>query len=37
LLANIGTDNSIGAKIEVAEAFEEEITNADTYQMNLDE
>ena len=30
-------DDAIGAKIEVAQEFEEEITNADTYQMSLDE
>jgi len=30
-------DNVIGAKIESAEAFKEEITNADTYQMTLDD
>jgi len=30
-------DNAIGAKIEAAQDFEEEITNTDTYQMILDE
>ena len=30
-------DNAIGAKIEAEQEFEEEITNADTYQITLDE
>ena len=30
-------DDAIGAKIEAEQEFEEEITNADTYQITLDE